>query len=247
MTGAEPRLNLGTLLGIWAHPDDETFLSAGLMMSQLARGNRVVCVTATRGEAGSADPDRWPAGEKLAALRTAELSVALATLGRIEHHWLDYPDGGCDAIPDREAVAAILLIAAEVAPDTIVTFASNGMTGHSDHQAVSRWATRVTNELAVRPRLLHAVYSLEWLERYGQPLRDFGVFMDSEPDSAPEAATVTIKLSSPERDDKLDALISQVSQTETLFATLGAKWLWAALGQESFVQVNDQQFVEVPK
>ena len=40
---------LGTVLGIWAHPDDEVYLSGGLMAMARDRGQRVVCVTATLG------------------------------------------------------------------------------------------------------------------------------------------------------------------------------------------------------
>ena len=39
-----------TLLGVWAHPDDEAYLSAGLMAESRRRGDRVVVVTATLGE-----------------------------------------------------------------------------------------------------------------------------------------------------------------------------------------------------
>ena len=49
---------LGTILGVWAHPDDETYLCAGLMASAARAGSRVVCVTATRGELGTGDHDR---------------------------------------------------------------------------------------------------------------------------------------------------------------------------------------------
>jgi hypothetical protein len=47
-------VGLGTVLGIWAHPDDEAFLSAGLMAAARDVGQRVVCVTATLGEHGTA-------------------------------------------------------------------------------------------------------------------------------------------------------------------------------------------------
>src|SRR5205823_11657063 len=50
----------GPLLGVWAHPDDETYLSAGLMAASVAGGSRVVCVPATRGEGGSLGHRRWP-------------------------------------------------------------------------------------------------------------------------------------------------------------------------------------------
>ena len=42
--------SVGTLLGIWAHPDDEAYLSAGLMFRAREAGHRVVVATATRGE-----------------------------------------------------------------------------------------------------------------------------------------------------------------------------------------------------
>ena len=51
---------LGTILGIWAHPDDEAYLSGGLMALARDTGSRVVCVTATRGELGTPDPRAWP-------------------------------------------------------------------------------------------------------------------------------------------------------------------------------------------
>ena len=47
---------LGVVLGIWAHPDDEAYLSAGLMALARRAGNRVVCVTMTPGEHGTDDP-----------------------------------------------------------------------------------------------------------------------------------------------------------------------------------------------
>src|SRR5437899_697290 len=34
-------LNLGTVLGVWAHPDDETYLTAGLMEQSIRDGSRV--------------------------------------------------------------------------------------------------------------------------------------------------------------------------------------------------------------
>lgn len=51
---------LGTILGIWAHPDDESWASAGIMITAAANGQRTACVTATKGEAGETDEKRWP-------------------------------------------------------------------------------------------------------------------------------------------------------------------------------------------
>ena len=43
-------MNLGTVMGVRAHPDDETYLAAGLFAHAVDLGSRVVDVTATRGE-----------------------------------------------------------------------------------------------------------------------------------------------------------------------------------------------------
>jgi len=64
-------MELGTVLGVWAHPDDETYLSAGLMAQAARDGERVVCVTATRGEGGSMDEERWPSAT-MGAVRTTD-------------------------------------------------------------------------------------------------------------------------------------------------------------------------------
>jgi LmbE family N-acetylglucosaminyl deacetylase len=44
---------LGIVLSIWAHPDDEAYLCGGIMAMAAAAGSRVVCVTATRGNLAS--------------------------------------------------------------------------------------------------------------------------------------------------------------------------------------------------
>ena len=124
--------DLGTVLMVWAHPDDETYLVGGLSAALTDAGQRVVCVTATRGEAGGTAAD-------LARIRTTELEAALDVLGVEEHHWLDYADGGCASVDDDEAAARIRAVVDEVRPDTVVTFGPDGFTGHPDHRAVSRW------------------------------------------------------------------------------------------------------------
>ena len=92
---------LGTTVVVWAHPDDETYLSGGTAAALVGSGQRVVAVTATRGEAGGPDPS--PRGRaETARIRTAELEEALRILGLREHVWLGYEDGRCaDADPER--------------------------------------------------------------------------------------------------------------------------------------------------
>src|ERR671926_1429944 len=81
---------LGTILVVWAHPDDDIFLSAGLMAAAVRAGQRVVDVTATRGEGGSMDEERWPP-ETMGEVRTGELLRSLEILGVTEHRFLEGP------------------------------------------------------------------------------------------------------------------------------------------------------------
>src|SRR3954453_23547084 len=130
---------LGTVLGVWAHPDDEAFLSAGLMALVRDAGNRVVCVVATDGGLGTEQPDLWPPA-KLTAVRAREHVASLAAVGVDALVRFEYGDGACAAVPLDEAVGRLLEVIDEVQPDTIVTFGPDGMTEHPDHQAVSGWA-----------------------------------------------------------------------------------------------------------
>ena len=101
-----PTATRRTLLGLWAHPDDEAYLSAGLMHEYVRNGDRVVVVTATAGELGTADPVAWPP-DRLTAHRKRELTASLAELGVSEHYVLDYPDGGCADLDGSDAFAAL--------------------------------------------------------------------------------------------------------------------------------------------
>src|SRR5439155_3823374 len=112
------------------------YLTAGLMAHAVRRGDRVVCVTATRGEEGSWDEERWPTSE-MGKVREAELMQSLGILGVNEHHWLDYNDGTCDQVPFEEGVGRVKAIMVDVQPRSVFTFGPDGMTGHPDHKSVS--------------------------------------------------------------------------------------------------------------
>ena len=113
---------LGTILGVWAHPDDDIYLSSGLMAVAAAAGNRVVDVTATRGEGGSMDEDRWPS-ERMAEVRTVEMRRSLEVLGVEEHRFLEGPiDVDMQTPLDPTGARQVVEIMREVQPDTVLTF-----------------------------------------------------------------------------------------------------------------------------
>ena len=235
MTDNDPA-QLGTILGVWAHPDDEAYLSAGIMAAAVDAGSRVVCVTATRGELGSLDPVRWPP-DTLAAVREAELDACLAVLGVREHIWLDYPDGGCDGVPVDEAVSRLADIVANVQPDTVLTFGPDGMTWHPDHIAVGRWASgAVARAGGTGERLLYATKTPEWGEAFLTTVEADQVMMaDQQPPTTPASALAFhVDLEADALDRKYKALLCQRSQVESLLAAMGEVVYRDFLAEEAF-------------
>jgi LmbE family N-acetylglucosaminyl deacetylase len=230
---------LGTVLGIWAHPDDEAFLSAGLMAAARDAGNRVVCVTATLGERGTDDPQRWPP-ERLGAVRALELRASLAALGVTEHHLLGVVDGTCAAQSHEAMVSRLAGLIRMVAPDTIVTFGPDGLTGHEDHQTVSAWATSARAVAAPAARLLYATTTQEFVEAWGPAREAFDVFLaDGLPLRTPESELAAqLRLDDSQLDRKIVALRAQASQTTALFAALGEERVRRWWSTETFVAAD---------
>jgi LmbE family N-acetylglucosaminyl deacetylase len=160
--------NLGSILGVFAHPDDEAFACSGVIMQAIENGQKVVLVTATRGCGGqTADESRWPQKE-LTAIRTSEMSDCLKIMGRPQHHWLDMRDGSLDTVDQQTAVDMILEKIDGFTPDTVITFEEQGITGHNDHRAVHRWAKQLATEH--KAQLLAAVECDEAYEQIGRIL-----------------------------------------------------------------------------
>lgn len=237
MTDVSP---LGTVLGIWAHPDDEVYLCGGLMAAARDAGQRVVCVTATLGEHGTPDPGRWPPA-RLARTRAWELRAALAVLGVTEHHVLGLPDGGCVDQPFDMVVGRLVDVIEEVRPDTILTFGPDGMTGHSDHQAVSSWTTAAHIRTGRSARLLYAGTSAEGHERWQHLFADLDIYLaDGLPVLTPRAdLALEFELGDELADRKLVALRAQATQTAALVATIGEDEMRGWCSVEEFVDATN--------
>ena len=231
--------DLGTVLGIWAHPDDEAFLSGGLMAAARDAGQRVVCVTATLGEFGTIDPHRWPP-QRLGPVRAHELRASLAALDVTEHHLLGITDGTCARQPRDAIVRHLARIIDIVVPDTIVTFGPDGVTGHEDHQTVSAWTTAARDAAAPDTRLLYATTTEEFVDCW-EPMREtFDVFLaDGLPLRTPASAlAVELRLDPALLDRKLVALRAQASQTAGLIAAMGEQRLRDWFSTETFVSAD---------
>ncbi len=74
-----PAARAGTILAVFAHPDDE--ISVGAVLAKYAaEGHDVYLVTATSGQAGAGNTD-IPAGPRLGAAREKEVRCSAGKLG----------------------------------------------------------------------------------------------------------------------------------------------------------------------
>ncbi|WP_241835085.1 PIG-L deacetylase family protein [Pseudofrankia asymbiotica] len=227
--------DLGTVLSVWAHPDDETYLAGGLMAAAAANGQRVVCVALTAGERGTDDPETWPP-ERLGAARRLEADAAMAVLGVREHWIVGMPDGGLDAWGPVGARMVGQMVD-EIRPDTVVTFGPDGTTFHPDHVAVHRWVRHAWEERGRGFRLLEAVWTAEALERFAGLHEEFQVFMsDARPAGVPaDALSLRVALDGPELDRKVVALRAMASQIGPTVDAFGLARFTDWVAEERFV------------
>lgn len=116
------------------HPDDE-ILSCGALLDQLARrGQDVLVVAVTDGEASHPGSPAWPRAY-LRATRRAETTAALACIGVKPDQVLrlEVPDGGVAA---RQAALQARLTAILRPGDVAIT--TWRYDGHPDHEATAR-------------------------------------------------------------------------------------------------------------
>ncbi|MEV7416035.1 PIG-L deacetylase family protein [Streptomyces sp. NPDC089919] len=125
------RPDVPSLLGVFAHPDDEALLAGGVLAQHAAAGARTAVVTAT-----------WAAGTH----RIPELADALAALGAGAPRLLGYADARNPAsapsgtarlvdAPLDEAVGRLVAHIRELRPDIVVGHDALGqLTGHPDHR-----------------------------------------------------------------------------------------------------------------
>jgi LmbE family N-acetylglucosaminyl deacetylase len=146
-----------TVLGIFAHPDDESLACGGTFARLADAGARVVVVCASRGEAGSVcDPALVPEGQSLGCVRVRELRDAAAVLGVAEVIVLDHRDGDLRWHHVPELHAEIVLMLQRYRPDAVITFAEDGLYWHLDHIGIhERTYTAVLSLGAAAPPLYY--------------------------------------------------------------------------------------------
>lgn len=239
ITTTEDIKRLGTILSIWAHPDDESYLAAGVLAAAVQNGQDVVCVTATKGEAGSQNPHKWPPAI-LGEVRTKELEEALRILGVTKHHWLNSRDGHCKNVPLNSIVGKLQTIIQKSYPDAILTFGPDGWTGHEDHKTVHRWVKAAVEGLATPIPIYCVVHTPEHYQQYlrqADEALNFFFNIDRPPLIQAEKCDIYYELPPDICAKKCNALAASPSQTEVLFKTFSRDFVREAFSVECFQKV----------
>jgi LmbE family N-acetylglucosaminyl deacetylase len=133
-------IELGTVLAISAHPDDELF-GAGYLAKLAAEGHDLHLLCTTRGEGGEVGEPPVGPKARLGVFREAEMQDAARALGARDVAFLDFVDpwmeiGGEALAIDAEAPEFCAALARHIdalRPDTVITHGSNGEYGHPQH------------------------------------------------------------------------------------------------------------------
>ena len=219
-------------LGVWAHPDDEAYLSAGAMDHIIGSGGKVTVVALSDGEAGFPAEDRRPIAQRRQH-RRRELHTAMSTIGVHDVRFLGLADGDVGSADDS-TVALLAEIIDDMKPDIVATFGPDGITGHPDHVACWELTTRAWRQ-AGRGELWYAAKTTSWLDDWRSLHDRFGMWMTEEPTGVAETDTgLTIDLTGEQLDRKRAVLAGHRSQTSAVAEAIGEASYRAWISQETF-------------
>ena len=141
------------ILGIFAHPDDESFGMAGTLARAVMRGHPAAILCATRGEEGQIADPALATPETLGQVREHELRAACAAVGVRDVFFMDYVDGHVAEANESEAVGRIVFHLRRLRPAVVATFTANGGYGHVDHMAIYRYTLAAITAAADPPAI----------------------------------------------------------------------------------------------
>jgi len=119
-----------SLLAVFAHPDDESLASGGLLARCAEEGIRTSLLCLTRGGLGALDDvHRLHMGDS----RSRELQAAARELGIADVTLLDYRNGFLPWVERAELEHDILSAITRSQADVVVTFDEDGLYWHPDH------------------------------------------------------------------------------------------------------------------
>lgn len=154
---------MAIVLGVFAHPDDESFGPGGAL-AKLAQEHHLEIVCCT-------DGDHQAKGLK--NVRDKELLESAKILGAKKVHFLEFVDGDLSNNSYHRLEEALKLIMDSVKPHTIITFDPNGVSGHIDHMVVTSVINQLFSTLPYLQKIMY--YCVRHEER--KEIRDYFVYM----------------------------------------------------------------------
>jgi LmbE family N-acetylglucosaminyl deacetylase len=165
------------ILGVFAHPDDESFGPGGTLARYAGSGCDVHIIIATDGIAGSVEKTHQAKEhESLAQVRSAELANAAVALGVASVWSLPYRDSGMrgsadNAHPDALINAPIATLVGEMVdamqrlqPDVVITHDPFGGYGHPDHIRVCEAVSAAFYSVRGPQKLYYTAFDKRWLK-----------------------------------------------------------------------------------
>lgn len=132
---------MSTLVAVFAHPDDETFICAGGLAKASADGHHVVLVCATKGEMGRRmGIPPTATRESIATVREKELRDACTHLHIDTLHLLGMRDKSLEIQPLDLLVNSVLSHLRKERPKSVLTFHEQ-LGGHPDHCTIGKATT----------------------------------------------------------------------------------------------------------
>ena len=125
-----------SLLAVFAHPDDESIASGGLLALCARYGATVSLLCLTRGELDQGRPS-----PVLGQTRADELQAAAAVLGVTDITLSKHEDGMLPWVDPAILETDILNTIGRLRPEVVVTFGNDGLYWHPDHIAVHERTT----------------------------------------------------------------------------------------------------------
>ncbi len=234
------------VLGIFAHPDDETLVAGGTLAACAAAGMQVRVLSVTHGESGPIADPSLATPETLGRVRAEELRSAAAALGLLAAECLDYPDGGLDWLDPAPLQRDLKDAIRHGGADVVVTFGPEGLYYHPDHVVLHRVVSAAGAELdaeGLKPQLYFATWpsgaipALATAARaLGSPAELWGVKPESfGADPASITTTVDVRRFVPVKLAALDCYRTQLGP-DHLFRVLPPAALADFLAREYFAR-----------
>jgi len=171
------------LVGVFAHPDDDTYVLGGTLLLHPGAIEPTL-VFATSGEAGPIADGTGATRETLGRVREAEQAAFLEAVGYAgaATRFLRHPDYRLPEVPFERLVGEVEAVLREVRPQVVVSFGPDGLTSHHDHIRAGEAAAeafRRAKAAAVDPgeafqRLYQAAYPRSAVDRFYAGVRRGG-------------------------------------------------------------------------